>query len=281
MAIRNLQFLVREYEGVTKLIAQTKQRILALDIDMDAKHDFILGGEGDSKGLNYVKDAIGRKIARELKLWPLWERWMAKVPGIGPAIGGKLVLMYYYRFTPICQECGGIMEEFTCTLCGKAAKGDGLLKHRIDMKDFTCISSWWKYMGMHCAHDEKLDKFVKPKMRSGQKIDWNVKGRALGYLIGDQLMKQMRDKATGDRQPYRQFYDARRAKRNETHPDAKDGHKMNMARNETAKLFLAHMWTVARTLDGLPVSEPYAGAIMGHTNIIAPFYFENVKEKAA
>lgn len=71
MAIRNLQFLVREYEGVTKLIAQTKQRILALDIDMEAKHDFILGGEGDSKGLNYVKDdeMLGRLVKIRRWLW--------------------------------------------------------------------------------------------------------------------------------------------------------------------------------------------------------------------
>ncbi len=44
--------------------------------------------------------------------------------------------------------------------------------------------------------------------------------------------------------------------------------------NNAVKLFLAHFWTVARTLDSKEVTAPYAMTIMGHTGYIKPFYFE-------
>jgi hypothetical protein len=34
------------------------------------------------------------------------------------------------------------------------------------------------------------------------------------------------------------------------------------------KIFLQHLWVTWRQLEGLPISEPYVQAIMGHANII-------------
>jgi len=36
------------------------------------------------------------------------------------------------------------------------------------------------------------------------------------------------------------------------------------------KIFLAHLWVKWREFEGLPVSQPYVQAILGHTHIIEP-----------
>lgn len=276
MMIRQLQFLLKTYDGCTDLIAKTKQRLLALDVGTDAKLDQIIGGEGAAKGLEYTKGNIARRIEKLIQNWPIYSKWMVNIPGCGPAIAGKLIMLYYYKFTPICQKCGGEMVEFTCTECGQPAKGDGLLKHRIDTKEFSNVSKWWHYLGRHCAYSEKHGKAVMPKRASGVKCDWSTEGRTITYHLADQFVRQSKGKP-----PYRAFYDDRKKKRLVTHPEASDGHRNNMAKNETVKLFLSHFWHVARELEGLSTAGPYADVIMGHTGIIAPYYWPAKVEKAA
>ena len=41
-------------------------------------------------------------------------------------------------------------------------------------------------------------------------------------------------------------------------------------RNGARVLFF---WVVARTIDEKPITEPYAGTVLGHTNIVQPFYW--------
>lgn len=48
------------------------------------------------------------------------------------------------------------------------------------------------------------------------------------------------------------------------------GHNYARAKRKTVKLFLSHLWVVWRELEGLPTSDPYVHAILGHTNKIDP-----------
>jgi len=275
-AINYLKFMVRTYDGITDLITGTKQRLLQMNPEVNPKNDFLLGGENGTKGLEAVKGALVRRMEKELIHWPLWTQWLKQVPGIGPSFGAKLIVMYYYKFVPVC-ECGtGLIKQegtFWCETCQKSSKGEGNTKYKVVERDFPCISSWWKFMGVHCDAEGR-----KPKRKAGVVCDWSTAGRTLAYLIGTSFMKLSPEKCL-----YRDFYDARIVKRLKTHPDATKMHRMNMARNEAGRLFLAHMWTVARTLDGKPVSLPYAFTIMGHSedHYIKPPYFEGVAEKAA
>ena len=107
-----------------------------------------------------------------------------------------------------------------------------------------------------------------PKRKKGVQVNWSTPGRTIGFHIGDQFNRQKED------HPYKAFLIGRKKKHEKNHPDWSKGHIHNAAKNETVKLFLAHFWHVARTIEGLSVSEPYSGAIMGHTNIIKPFYWE-------
>ena len=272
--IHYLNFLVRTYRGVTKLVSATKQRLQSLPgEERNPEFDTLLKGENKMEGLETVQGRIKRELGKELVYWDIWDLWLKHVPGIGEWIAAEMIILYYYRFMPVCKECGGSLEKnegtFTCVVCGKSSKGEGLLSHKIEHRDFPTISKWWAFMGRHTVDG------VMPKRKKGVVSNWSTVGRTIGFHVGDQFNRQK------ETHPYKAFLLDRKAKHQRVHEDWKKGHIHNAAKNEAIKLFLAHFWTVARTLEGKPVSEPYAGAIMGHTNIVAPFYFEKVKESMA
>jgi hypothetical protein len=278
--IKYLNFLVRTYAGITQLIASTKQRLQSLPgEERNEEFDTLLKGQDKTEGLETVKGRITREIEKELKQWDVWETWAKKISGIGPFIAAQMIILFYYRFIPVCKDCGGKLEKkekqtetgktiktLACVDCKKVAK-EGLLVHRLEYKDFPTISKWWAYMGRHTIDG------VMPKRKKGVLSNWSTVGRTLGFHIGDQFNRQQDD------HPYKALLLLRKAKHAKNHPEWSKGHVHNAAKNEVVKIFLAHWWTVARTLDGKPVSEPYAGALMGHTNIIQPFYWEEESEK--
>lgn len=263
-----LKMLVKDYEELTKIIAQKLQRLKSVyGVEEDsAKFDSLLKGERGLMGLEGLKGRVSRDIEKELRNIDIWTLWLEKIPGIGPAIAGGIILMYYVKNTPICQECDGELEKIEggmkCKSCGAEAKDAGLLKYREETRDFPNISKWWAFMGRHTVDG------VMPKRRKGTVVNWSTKGRTLGFHAGDQFNRQKDD------HPYKAFMLDRKKKHAKNHPDWSKGHVHNAAKNETIKLFLAHFWTVARTIDELPLTEPYAGAIMGHSGIVNPFYWE-------
>jgi hypothetical protein len=268
--IFNLNLICKTYDGITKLIVSTKNRMSALNPDAEFKHDTILNGEvrgkRQSQGLEQIKNRISRQIEKELVFWPVWTEWMKGIPGIGPFIAGNLIILYYYRFMPVCKKCGSGIEKkegtYYCKTCEKSLKGDGLLSYKLDLKDFPKISAWWSYMGE--ANDENGKKI---KMKKGVQCNWSPKGRALSYQVGESFVK-----FNGDHH-YKAFYLKQKKKRERTHPEASKMYRHNMARRETSKLFLSHFWQVAREIDGKEITEPYVSRIPGHT-IIQPYYWK-------
>ena len=89
--VKYLNFLVRTYEGVTKLIAATKQRLQSLPGEKrDEEFDTLLKGQEKTEGLETVKGRINREIEKELMFFDVWELWLKKIPGIGPYIGARM-----------------------------------------------------------------------------------------------------------------------------------------------------------------------------------------------
>lgn len=272
---KELNYELSNYEGVKKQIVQIKNRAQSYGIDPD--NESLLNGEKDKEGklrfqgLEQIKDKQSRKIMKLVKDWPIWEEWLAEVPGIGPYIAGKLIRLYYFRFVPTCQKCGSDLDkDFTCIDCGEKAKGMGNLEYRIELREFPTISSWWHFMGRHIDGNGKM-----PKRKAGCKpqddsdMRWSSDGRRLGYDIKEAFNKFK----NGHR--YKEYAEKRKGYRRNTHPDSTDGHRHNMAWNEAVKLFLSHFWQVARTLDGLPLTEPWSVAHGGHDpkSIIPPYYW--------
>jgi hypothetical protein len=253
--VEYLNFLMKTYDSLNKMLTSTKNRLAHLKPERPAKYDDI------AKALESLKGTTSREMEGLLRVFPIWEKWLNKKFGVGPWIAAALIKEYYFRFIPICKKCGvDLDDDFTCPACSQKAKGEGILLARIERKNFPKISAWWHYMGMH-VEDGKKARAHKGESRGGRR------GRAIAYHIGEQFEKK------NNAHPYKLFYNQAKAKRLRTHPNATPMHRRNMARHETAKLFLAHFWAVARELEELEVTEPYAGKLLGH-DVIKPYFWE-------
>jgi hypothetical protein len=276
-----LNYQIKNYQGLTKQIVQIMNRAHAYGIDPD--HEDILNGkiarDGTPKtqGLIQLKGVVARNIGRTLKDFPIWTEWLDKVPGIGPAIGGQLISLYYFKNIPICPKCGTDMEDFVCPKCGEEAKGNGVLKYRVELRDFPTISSWWHYMGRHVVNGKMPKRRKQEADDTSNPNDWSSLGRKIGFDIKESFNKQPMS------HKYKAYAEKRKRYRESTHPEATKMHRHNMGWNEAVKLFLAHFWQVARTLDGLPLTDPWCVKYDGHdeTSIIEPYYFDVEMEEAA
>ena len=163
LIIKGLNRDLRDYDGICKEMVRVQNRSMAVNPEKPLKHDDTF------KLLAKYKGIKARCIEKALICWPVWTEWLANVPGAGPYIAGNLIMLYYYKFVPICKKCGSdiikeseVENSFECPKCGKV-KGDGLLQHRIQEVDFPKISNWWSYWG-RAPVDGKI-----PKRKKGSK----------------------------------------------------------------------------------------------------------------
>ena len=195
-----------------------------------------------------------KKLEQEIRLYienalegiPIYEKFLKHIKGIGPILAGGLI-------------------------------------SNLDPHKAKHVSSFWRYCGLH-VKDGKA-----PKRRKGKKLDFNVKMRTLMWKVGDSFIKHRTPK-------YREIYDQAKKKENEKlgypleNPEncpyyneciksiinkasrtgktpKKPPCKLHIdlrARRKMVKRFLADLWVEWRKLEGLPVSEPYPIAILGH-----------------
>jgi len=270
-----LNYCIKNYNGLTKQIVQVRNRAHAYGIDPD-NDELLVGklnrkGEPKMQGLESIKGMAARRIQRVIKDFPIWNEWLENVPGIGPAIAGQLIALYYFRSIPVCQKCGADLVEFECPFCFEKAKGQGVLKFRVELRDYPTISSWYHQMGRHNGPDGRMPKRRKTEAgEDNSKNSWSSVGRKLGFDIRESFNKQLPS------HKYKAYAEKRKRYRELTHPHVTKGHRHNMAWNEAVKIFLAHFWMVAHILDfGSIPTKPYPQTHLGHddNSIIPPYYF--------
>ena len=98
---------------------------------------------------------------------------------------------------------------------------------------------------------------------TGWLLPYNRRLKSVCYLVTDQFIKQQTP-------AYVDFYYAAKEEERRLHPDLSLMHTHRRAMRKTTKLFLQHLWSVWREAEDLPVTLPYAHAILGHTNYVAP-----------
>jgi hypothetical protein len=259
--VKNFNYLLKTYDRITKTMVQTSNCYCALvpGEDVTLKKEYA--------SLEQAKGMVTRQIEKELQNFDIWNMWMKKIPGVGPYVAGNLIIRYYYKFIPICKECGAdLLEDFSCSGCGKVASGMGVLHHRIIEREFPTISKWQKFMGR--GIDKESGKL--PKRAKGKQSNWSQVGRVITWHLWQQFNRQ------GVGHFYKAYLLERRHYRETTHPAASKGHNLNMAGNETSRLFLSHFWHVAREIAGLSTEAPWIIAHGGHEHIIYPYYWEGV-----
>ena len=109
------------------------------------------------------------------------------------------------------------------------------------------ISSFWKFAGM--SPDAKLEK--------GKKAPYSQGAKVLCWKVGHSFIMSSNPEYT---LIYRQKKEELMKRDKMT-----KGHAHNYAARVMVKRFLADFWTQWRKMEGLPVDEPYAIAILNHT----------------
>lgn len=156
--------------------------------------------------------------------------------------------------------------------CGPAMSG--VIISEIDISKARHPSSLWMYCGVDVAPDGKGRSRKKEHLVKAKYIDKNgkeaerdsitfnpfLKTKLLGVLGGSFLKSKS---------PYAEvYYNTKTRLENHAvyglHTETTKGHRHNMAMRKMIKVFLCDLYVAWRTLEGLPVSLPYAQAKLGY-----------------
>lgn len=134
------------------------------------------------------------------------------------------------------------------------------LIHEIGSVDkFATVSSVWAYGGMDVRDG------AARRRRRGEKANWNPALRMLiAELIPSQFVRSTKSFGRKLYEQYKAFYTERDGE------ELSKGHIERRARRKLGKVFIACLYAKWRELDGLPVSEPYAAKLQGHSHFIRP-----------
>lgn len=163
-----------------------------------------------------------------------------------------------------------LWKEFLVGVKGCGPTMTAVILSEIDIHKARYPSSLWMYAGLDVCADGKgrsrkaehlvkcayTDKDGKPAERNGITFNPFLKTKLVGVL-GSSFIK-----AGGK---YREIYDSYK-NRLQNRPDLSEeskGHINNMAIRYAVKMFLVDLHTAWRTIEGLPVSEPYHVAKLG------------------
>lgn len=208
---------------------------------------------GEVKGVNpdilkQLENQIKDYIAAEVKDIPIVKVFLKPIKGIGPILSGGLLAW-------------------------------------LDPHKAPHASSFWRYCGLHVTNGHAI------KREKGKKLDFPLRLRTLTWKVAKSFVRA--------RTPfYRDIYDeakvigneklrnpiqnpencplykdcvaklrgkAKRIGTNSKKPPCKL-HIDSRAMRKMVKRFLADFWAAWRSLEGLPVSQPYAVAVLHHTS---------------
>ena len=186
---------------------------------------------------------------------------------------------------------------------GLKTEKDMLIPCRRGIGAFPKVSSLWKYAGL------SVENGWRPKRVKGKNLGYNSKLRVLCWKIAEQFNKlqtgkykleiMLRKRKLYDKlMDYEIVIDLKTGKESYNILDATKcpkydecvsklkkakkpsckGHIHNMAKSNTVKLFMSHLWEKWRRLEGLPVRPSYAEEYLGHTTFSNPDdYLEEAK----
>ena len=276
-----IAFLATTYEESQKHRISTDNWLRSKKGDLDKKQyeqmKTIAGRVADVEKQTY------KVLAKEVKNEPIYKHFLKGVRGIGPAYCGYLVgyikdIGKFDTVSKLWAYAGLSGGPYYLVKCKKAHTIVSSSNRMIcGILEFKKVKN--KMVGKKCTAPITESKEVtKGAIRShrGYRSSWNTDLKKVCWLISKQFVKQ------GDL--YRHFYDQQKLRLSQR-PDfrkrlklqaqgKKEGagakaHLDAIARRKTVKLFLSHLWEKWRKIDGLPVTEPYSIAKMGHKTKIS------------
>jgi len=249
------------------------------------------------KGLSEIEEELVLDMRQLLKGFPISD-WILKTKGISFSLAGQLVGLIrdigkFDNVSSLWRYFGlAVVDE--CTICKKRYWPPDALSYEMKHTAERLEQQWERklikdtekpdFMGkaskMFCHCEQPNPKRTTQKHREGVLADYNPKAKTLAFKIATQFVKQ------GDE--YREVYEYHR-KKLEAREDrsqevemkkgklvrSKNGEMRSTsgtmhihmdAQRRTVKEFLKNLWLEWRRIDGLPVTQPYAVARLGHTD---------------
>lgn len=207
---------------------------------------------------------LQKEMAVALERHPVWP-WLSRVRGVGPTLSCKLLARlditkaeHASSFWMFCGLSTVPGEKFRCATCGREkswAMGVEVTgKHLAAGSTRQCKGVLEKVAGP----DDGV-RVAMPRARKGEKMPYDAYGKKVLYLIGGSFLKVGRAKS-----PFAEMYYREKEKIARERPGWDAGRIHLTALRKVEKIFLANLWTVWRDAVGLPVSQPYAVAVLGH-----------------
>lgn len=150
----------------------------------------------------------------------------------------------------------------------------------IDIEKASQISKLWRFAGFGVV-GERGERRTK-----GEKLHFNMtlktmcwrlaksliraKGKYYKFYLAEKKRIAEREKANGKAIVPSAELPKEKGKHIENDEFFGLGHVDMMAMRKMIKLFLSHLWLKWREAEGLPVTEPYVQAVMGHSDILRP-----------
>ena len=223
--------------------------------------------------LQPIEDKITKLIEQKLKLIPIWTEYLSKVKGIGPRLASYVIGKTLVKFIPVSEEDLKNYSPFQQELAQKTKDDKYKIPTRRGIEAFDTISKYWAFWGLGVKDG------AAQRRKKGEKSNYNPMNLSTSWKIGKQFVMQgVRYRADYDR--YKTRLTAQRtppekcpqygvnrwckARIEQGKKPTCKAHIHNMAQRYAVKHFYQDLWLAWRTLEGLPVSEPYVIAVLGH-----------------
>lgn len=218
-----------------------------------------------------------RNIERALTGIPLWDEFLVKVNGIGPAIGGIIISelnIYEAKYASCLWKYIGVDVA-------EDGRGRGKYPEHLVDKTYTDASGkekTTKSITFNPTAKSKLvyllgDSFIKSKSVYSD-IYYNYRNRLLNRadikwyrekreaLITD-LMLESKPKKEESKAAYERRLECITKDAIKVYPKYTDGHIRMMGKRYMVKMFIIDLYKFWRDLEGLPVYDPYHEAKLG------------------
>lgn len=126
----------------------------------------------------------------------------------------------------------------------------------IDIERCETTSQLWRYAGYGVVEGQR------ERPMKGEKLHYNMRLKTTLYLVATSFLR------AGS--PYRAIYDSSKAMYEANRPDWTKAHIHAASMRRMIKVFLNHLYVRWRTLEGLPIREPYSHERLGHSSYEAP-----------
>jgi len=229
--------------------------------------------EIERKSEAFEKD-LKKIFVTEIQSRRIWTEYFEKIYGIGPVISCGLLAYIddIGKFDNISKlwQYGGFGMNTYCENCKKPTFV--IREFQKEGKKTKTKAKQLKPMERCPECNNKTVPIIQKRM-TGYMSNWNDKFKVLIWKIGMSFEKQ------GIKSGYYNWYKIYKAEEREKHPEKikegtrtlyNDGHIRNRALRKVSKLFLSHFWVTWREMEGLEVTDPYVGKLLGH-DVIKPF----------